>query len=98
MGLTHLVQKIVLCVIDVIIIAIFTTQVFLCIKFVLIDNKKVKGTEIFICGSLLLSLFVFIIIFKNNITTKYNGLIATAVSARFFILSGASLVRSLSTI
>ena len=47
MGLTHLVQKIVLCVIDVIIIAIFTTQVFLCIKFVLIDNKKVKGTEIF---------------------------------------------------
>ena len=47
MGLTHLVQKIVLCVIDVIIIAIFTTQVFLCIKFVLIDNKKVKETEIF---------------------------------------------------
>lgn len=89
MGLTHLVQKIVLCVIDVIIIAIFTTQVFLCIKFVLIDNKKVKGTEIFSCGSLLLSLFVFIIIFKNNITTKYNGLIATAVSARFFILIGS---------
>ena len=89
MGLTHLVQKIVLCVIDVIIIAIFTTQVFLCIEFVLIDNKKVKGTEIFSCGSLLLSLFVFIIIFKNNITTKYNRLIATAVSARFYILIGS---------
>lgn len=83
MGLAHLVQKIVLCGIDVIIIGILTTQWFLCIKFVLIDNKKVKAAEILSCGSLLVSLIAFIIIFKNNITTKYNGLIATAVSGRF---------------
>ena len=89
MGLAHLVQKIVLCGIDVIIIGILTTQWFLCIKFVLIDNKKVKAAEIFSCGSLVLSLIAFIIIFKNNITTKYNGLIATAVSGRFFILIGS---------
>lgn len=56
MGLAHLVQKIVLCGIDVIIIGILTTQWFLCIKFVLIDNKKVKAAEIFSCGSLVLLL------------------------------------------
>lgn len=69
MGLTHLVQKIVLCVIDVIIIAIFTTQVFLCIKFVLIDNKKVKGTEIFSCGSLLYH-FLYLLSFLRIISQQ----------------------------
>lgn len=89
MGLAHLVQKIILCVIDITIIGILTTQWIFCIKFILIDKQMIKGIEIFSANSLLIALFVFIIIFKNNITTKYNGLIATAVSARFFILIGS---------
>ena len=58
MGLAHLVQKIILCVIDITIIGILTTQWIFCIKFILIDKQMIKGIEIFSATSLLIALFI----------------------------------------
>lgn len=83
MEFAHYVQKIILCFIDIMIILLLSVQWLLCIKYILIDNKRIKSVELCSCFTLLFSLFIFIIIFKNNITEKYNGLIAKAISGRF---------------
>ena len=86
MEFAHYVQKIILCFIDIMIILLLSVQWLLCIKYILIDNKRIKSVELCSCFTLLFSLFIFIIIFKNNITEKYNGLIAKAISGRFLIV------------
>ena len=86
MGLTHYVQIIILCVIDIVIILLLSGQWIICIRYILIDNIRINKADIFSCFTLLFSLFIFIIIFKNNITEMYSGLIAKAITGRFLIV------------
>lgn len=85
MGLTHYVQIIILCVIDIVIILLLSGQWIICIRYILIDNIRINKADIFSCFTLLFSLFI-LIIFKNNITEMYSGLIAKAITGRFLIV------------
>ena len=96
MGLTHYVQIIILCVIDIVIILLLSGQWIICIRYILIDNIRINKADIFSCFTLLFSLFIFIIIFKNNITEMYSGLIAKAITGRVMLsISGPLIINDI---
>ena len=96
MGLTYYVQIIILCVIDIVIILLLSGQWIICIRYILIDNIRINKADIFSCFTLLFSLFIFIIIFKNNITEMYSGLIAKAITGRVMLsISGPLIINDI---
>ena len=62
MGLTHYVQIIILCVIDIVIILLLLGQWIICIRYILIDNIRINKAD----NIQLFFLIVFTVHIYNN--------------------------------